>query len=289
MKLGTGKNFLRGILFALLYATMNLIIPLIGLNYLTTIKVSGIAISYSREDFFSMVDWIIKLGIIVCAIGFFKKSSPKGSRRMAWLGLFQTITQIAYVYMYKYGGATEILISFDYGWVILGLNVLLFLVMGRLTLNIFFNFYNIIYNSFFYKDKEKKKEEKDEKSDDNPEEIYSSDDIKFKNPNNRSYMWGFNISIGITVFLGIMMQGDIFAQFYEYFSWLVIGLEYIVEFLKIILLPFGNFMAAVISELSVYLDAMDIGYVFYIILVIIIITALIVNIKWPYRTKKSKK
>ncbi|MHA1268456.1 MAG: hypothetical protein ACTSPY_01595 [Candidatus Helarchaeota archaeon] len=289
--MGVVKNFLTGTLWTLYYITMTIIIPFLTLDYLTSIEIAGYPVTYYRYDFSVMISWIIRLGSIVCAIGFFKKTAPKGSRRAAWFGLFQTLANIAYIFMYKFGGATEILLTFDFGFAIIGLSILLYLVMGRLVLNSFFNIYNIIYNTWFYK--EKKKTKKDKTKDktetnvikENNKPIFTDNEIKFEKPNNRAYFYSCNFMIIITASL-IMFQGDIFGQFYEYFGSFIIILGNIIEFFKIILLPLGMVMKAAIEDLSFYLIDEDMMY--WIICIAIIIAAFIINIKWPKRTKKAK-
>ena len=281
--MGTAKHFIGGFFWTLFYITMTLIIPYFTLEYLTSINVAGYPISYVRSDFDNMIKWILRLGIIVCACGFFKKTAPKGSRRMAWFGLFQTIANLTYIYMYKYGGATEILITFEFGFASIGVALLLYLVMGRLALNSFFNIYNIIYNTFFYKDKKEKEKEDKIKEEDKPDELINSDEIKFKKPNSRTYFIGCNLAFG-TITLITMLQNDIFTQFSEYISIIAVILGNIIEYLKIVLMPLGLILKNVIQELSFYLVDMDIVYI--VICVIIIIAAFIVNIIWSKRTKK---
>jgi hypothetical protein len=84
----------------------------------------------------------------------------------------------------------------------------------------------------------------------------------------------------------ILMQGDIISQFYEYFGWLVWGLGYIIDFFKIILIPIGEFLATLVEELSIFVIDMDLFY--WVAAAVIIVCALIINMKWAYRTKKTK-
>ncbi|MHA1733130.1 MAG: hypothetical protein ACTSU5_14375 [Promethearchaeota archaeon] len=152
----TGKRFAIGVVVATIQIVLRVVVPYYTLRIVRTITVEDISIEYTKT-INDVTKWILRLGFVLAGVSFFKATSPKGSRRKAWFALFQTMVNVGYIYMFKFGGATELLLVFEGGTINLNVSTLAYLIMGQLMLSITLNVYQIIYNTKFYKDKGEEK------------------------------------------------------------------------------------------------------------------------------------
>ncbi|GAB4312072.1 MAG: hypothetical protein Kow0069_12700 [Promethearchaeota archaeon] len=162
-KLGLRKNFLKGTIMTAYYVVVSVLIPYYTLRYFTTIQVEGVEITYGKAGFEDSVKWILRLGMLVSALAFFRTTAPKGSKRSAWAGLLQTLTNVAYIYSFRYGGVTEVRLLFADGYGIVDMGVLLTMIMGQVLLLTILNVWDVIHNTWFWSEEEEKEKERKKK------------------------------------------------------------------------------------------------------------------------------
>lgn len=154
------KNFLKGSLLTIYTVAVTVIVPYVTLSYFRQIQVATVEIQYFQEGWDQMVAWIWRLGLLVSGLAFFRNTSPKGSKRWAWLAFLQTFANIAYIYMFRYGGATEVLLLYEGGYALIDVATIVYLLMGQMLLYTIINIFDIIYNTWFFKDKKEREYEK---------------------------------------------------------------------------------------------------------------------------------
>ncbi|MFW9880590.1 MAG: hypothetical protein ACFFG0_46570 [Candidatus Thorarchaeota archaeon] len=141
--MGAFNNMLRGFIFTGIYATFTIIIPLITFTLIFSIE--GLPLEWEKQDQQNITFWLTAFGFLVCALAFFKYSSPKQSIRKGIFAFAQVIVNCLYIWSYKFSGASEIpFIIVDFGFFNLNISQMLLIYMGIYFLTIILKVYDII-------------------------------------------------------------------------------------------------------------------------------------------------
>ena len=100
------KNILKGIMALLYNAVISIMIPLIVFNVISEYYVAGIYITLTESQYQIIIFWIVSFGLLLCATAFFAASAPARSRRKGVMELLQILINSAYMFMYKFSGAS---------------------------------------------------------------------------------------------------------------------------------------------------------------------------------------
>jgi len=151
------KNLIKGFFAIVQYFVSYIIFPLWLFQYITTYDFGFFQVSVAQID--SIIYWITAIGILCTAIAFVAASSPDRSKRKGIFELLQVIFNTAYIYMYKFSGASEMIFNFvgnPSGAMSMNVTKLVYLWMGTYGLSIFLAIFDLIDYAFFKEENKSK-------------------------------------------------------------------------------------------------------------------------------------
>ncbi|MFX1396185.1 MAG: hypothetical protein ACFFAS_03975 [Promethearchaeota archaeon] len=162
------KNIINGIVNALIYLIVTILIPFLTFSWIKNLEVSGFAITLTQTKYENIIFYVLAFGLLITGTAFFAYSSPSQSIRRAVLSLVQIVLNCLYVWSYRFSGALAI--DFElagYGSVIINLEEMIKIYLGLYLLTIILKIYDIAefsINRFkIREERERKKLEKENK------------------------------------------------------------------------------------------------------------------------------
>lgn len=155
--MSAAKNLLKGFFAIVQYFLSYIIFPLWLFQYITTYDFGFFKVSVAQID--TIIYWITAIGILCTAIAFVAASSPDRSKRKGIFELLQVIFNTAYIYMYKFSGASEMIFNFvgnPSGAMSMNVTKLVYLWIGTYGLSILLAVFDLI-DYCVYKDEDKSK------------------------------------------------------------------------------------------------------------------------------------
>ena len=138
------RMFSGGVWHFLYVLAFSVLLPMYTIQALNHISVQGVDLSFGQTNFDLMIAWLYRTGVVMAAVAFFKAFSPKYSKRRVWGNLFQNITYVFYIYMYKFSGTSNITMQGSNVSIVLNIDSILVLYMGLVFLYILASIYEII-------------------------------------------------------------------------------------------------------------------------------------------------
>jgi hypothetical protein len=142
--MGAVKNMVKGFIYTAIYVVTSIVIPLATFSWLRSMVVQGFPLIFEQQDYQRVIFWSTAFGLIISGCAFFKYSSPKQSIRKGVFALIQVLVNCLYLWSYKFSGASEINLIFNFGFVSLNLQQMILVFMGIYFLTIILRVYDII-------------------------------------------------------------------------------------------------------------------------------------------------
>ncbi len=143
--MGAVKNMVKGFIYSAIYVVTTIVIPLATFSWIRSMVVQGFDLSFTQQDYESIIFWLTAFGLIISGCAFFKYSSPKQSIRKGVFALIQVLVNCLYLWSYKFSGATEInFVILNFGFFSLNLQQMILVYMGIYFLTIVLKGYDII-------------------------------------------------------------------------------------------------------------------------------------------------
>jgi hypothetical protein len=145
--MGGIKNLIMGFITLAYYIATMVVLPLMLFKYIDDYSIAGTTIGIQNIDIINY--WITVLGILISAVAFFAASSPSRSARKGVMGIVQIIINTCYIYMYKFSGATNLVLNLTgdpnlSGFLSIDFTNLIYLWMGAYALSILIAVVNLL-------------------------------------------------------------------------------------------------------------------------------------------------
>jgi hypothetical protein len=139
---------LKGILAAVIYFLTSIMLPLFIFQSLVGLSYGGMDFGLTQAQYEQISFWITALGLVGLATTFVSASSPKNSTRKAIMAIILIFVNVIYIYIYRYSGATNIVLNLDsMGFpaiITLDLANMVYMAMGLVALNLIVAIYDLI-------------------------------------------------------------------------------------------------------------------------------------------------
>ena len=141
------KNLLRGFGAALSNVITKILIPMyIFRTILQDTTLMMIDLGYTEAKVNIIMFWLVAMGSITASLSFTKAASPKYSPRKAVFEIILIIANAFYLYLYKFSGALDIVVTMDLGIATstfyLSFQNMVFISMGVIGLNLIIGLYD---------------------------------------------------------------------------------------------------------------------------------------------------
>ena len=143
------KNLLRGFGAALSNVITKILIPMyIFRSILQDTTLMMVDLGYTEAKVNTIIFWIVAMGSITASLSFTKAASPKYSHRKAIFEIILIIANAFYLYLYKFSGALDIVVTMDLGIATstfyLSFQNMIYISMGVIGLNLIIGLYDLI-------------------------------------------------------------------------------------------------------------------------------------------------
>ena len=143
------KNLLRGFGAALSNVITKILIPIyIFRSVLQDTTLMMVDLGYTEAKVNIIMFWLVAMGSITASLSFSKAASPKYSPRKAVFEIFLIIANAFYLYLYKFSGALDMVVSLDLGVATstfyLSFENMVYISMGVIGLNLIVGLFDLI-------------------------------------------------------------------------------------------------------------------------------------------------
>ena len=139
------KNMTRGIIFAIIYIVVTIIIPYLTFTIVKNLSIAGLDLTIEQVKYDRILFYVFAFGFIISGCAFFAYSSPKNTIRRAFFSLLQIILNCLYIWSYKFSGAMEIeFVLVGYGNIYINLQQLILVYLGIYFLSILLRIYDLV-------------------------------------------------------------------------------------------------------------------------------------------------
>ena len=139
------KNITRGIIYALIYIIVTIIVPYFTFTIIKNIKIAEVELTIEQVKYNQIIFWVFAFGLIISGCAFFAYSSPKNTIRRAVFSLIQIILNCFYVWSYKFSGAMDVeFIVVGLGDLIINLEQMILVYLGIYFLTILLRIYDVV-------------------------------------------------------------------------------------------------------------------------------------------------
>ena len=143
------KNLLRGFSAALVNVITKILIPMyLFRSILQDTTLFTVDLGYTEARVNTIIFWIVAMGSITTSLSFTKAASPKYSPRKAIFDIILILANAFYLYVYKFSGALDIVVTLDLGIAMttfyLSFENMVFISMGVIGLNLIIGLYDLI-------------------------------------------------------------------------------------------------------------------------------------------------